>query len=139
MVNSTVIIFYERNRIKSMFQVDVMSRVPIYEQLIEQVEEYVITGILKAGDVLPSVRGLSVELKINPNTIQKAFAELEHKELIVTVPGKGRYISNEALVRLKEGKRNELEELKKMLCQLKLAGISKNEISEYVNMIYEEG
>jgi GntR family transcriptional regulator len=55
-----------------MFVVDVMSRVPVYEQIIKQVEEQVLTGILKEGDKLPSVRSLSVKLSINPNTIQKA-------------------------------------------------------------------
>ena len=56
-----------------MFVVDVMSRVPVYEQIIKQVEEQVLTGILKEGDKLPSVRSLSVKLSINPNTIHKAY------------------------------------------------------------------
>lgn len=69
-----------------MFVVDVMSRVPVYEQIIKQVEEQVLTGILKEGDKLPSVRSLSVKLSINPNTIQKAYTELDRRQLIITVP-----------------------------------------------------
>ena len=76
-----------------MFVVDVMSRVPVYEQIIKQVEEQVLTGILKEGDKLPSVRSLSVKLSINPNTIQKAYTELDRRQLIITVPGKGSFIS----------------------------------------------
>ena len=52
-----------------MFVIDVMSRVPVYEQIINQVEEQIMTGILKEGDKMPSVRSLSVKLSTNPNTI----------------------------------------------------------------------
>lgn len=80
-----------------MFVIDVMSRVPVYEQIINQVEEQILTGLLNSGDKMPSVRSLSVSLSINPNTIQKAYTELDRKKLIVTVPGKGSFISQEAL------------------------------------------
>lgn len=60
-----------------MFQIDTMSRIPIYEQLVEQVEYFVLNGILKEGEQIPSVRNLSVQLSINPNTIQKAYFELD--------------------------------------------------------------
>ena len=55
-----------------MFQLDVMSRIPVYEQIVSQFEEFVLRGIFASGERLPSVRGLSMELSINPNTIQKA-------------------------------------------------------------------
>ena len=72
-----------------MFVIDVMSRVPVYEQIINQVEEQIMTGILKEGDKMPSVRSLSVKLSTNPTTIQKAYSELDRRQMIVTVPGKG--------------------------------------------------
>ena len=56
-----------------MFQVDVMSRTPIYEQLIEQMEKFILTGTLREGDQIPSVRSLSVKLSVNHITILKAF------------------------------------------------------------------
>ncbi len=62
-----------------MFVIDVMSRVPVYEQIINQVEEQILTGLLNSGDKMPSVRSLSVSLSINPNTIQKAYTELDRK------------------------------------------------------------
>ena len=57
-----------------MFQIDTLSRVPVYEQIIEQMERFVLAGLLKPGTQLPSVRSLSTELSINPNTIQKAIS-----------------------------------------------------------------
>ena len=69
-----------------MFTIDVMSRVPVYEQLIKQVEDQVLKGIMKEGDKMPSVRSLSMELSTNPNTIQKAFMELDRRGILVSVP-----------------------------------------------------
>ena len=69
-----------------MFQIDTMSRIPIYEQIVEQVEYFVLNGILKEGEQIPSVRNLSVQLSINPNTIQKAYFELDKRELSVPFP-----------------------------------------------------
>ena len=54
-----------------MYHVDAMSRVPVYEQIVEQTEKFILAGILKPGDKIPSVRNLSIELSVNPNTIQK--------------------------------------------------------------------
>lgn len=110
-----------------MFVIDVMSRVPVYEQIINQVEEQIMTGILKEGDKMPSVRSLSVKLSTNPNTIQKAYSELDRRQMIVTVPGKGSFISPDAL-----------EALGVNVRELALAGISKDEIIENVNKVYEE-
>ena len=55
-----------------MFHIDPLSRKPVYEQIIDQMERFVLTGLMKPGTQLPSVRSLSMELSINPNTIQKA-------------------------------------------------------------------
>ena len=94
-----------------MFVVDVMSRVPVYEQIIKQVEEQVLTGILKEGDKLPSVRSLSVKLSINPNTIQKAYTELDRRQLIITVPGKGSFISEKAIEVVGANSREKMTEI----------------------------
>ena len=75
-----------------MFQIDSLSRTPVYEQIITQAEQLVAREILKPGDALPSVRTLSITLGINPNTIQKAYSELDRRELIVSVAGKGCFI-----------------------------------------------
>ena len=119
-----------------MFQIDNLSHVPVYEQLIRQVENYVLTGILREGDKLPSVRTLAASLTINPNTIQKAFAELDRRGITRSVPGKGSFISQEAKQVLAGEHREELKELEKYLNNFRLAGIGKEEILGCVEKVY---
>lgn len=119
-----------------MFVVDVMSRVPVYEQIIKQVEEQVLTGILKEGDKLPSVRSLSVKLSINPNTIQKAYTELDRRQLIITVPGKGSFISEKAIEVVGANSREKMTELNKIIEELALAGVTKEEIINNIEEVF---
>lgn len=119
-----------------MFVVDVMSRVPVYEQIIKQVEEQVLTCILKEGDKLPSVRSLSVKLSINPNTIQKAYTELDRRQLIITVPGKGSFISEKAIEVVGANSREKMTELNKIIRELALAGVTKEEIINNVEEVF---
>lgn len=119
-----------------MFVVDVMSRVPVYEQIIKQVEEQVFTGILKEGDKLPSVRSLSVKLSINPNTIQKAYTELDRRQLIITVPGKGSFISEKAIEVVVANSREKMTELNKIIRELALAGVTKEEIINNIEEVF---
>ncbi len=119
-----------------MFVVDVMSRVPVYEQIIKQVEEQVLTGILKEGDKLPSVRSLSVKLSINPNTIQKAYTELDRRQLIITVPGKGSFISEKAIKVVGANSREKMTELNKIIRELALAGVTKEEIINNIEEVF---
>ena len=119
-----------------MFVVDVMSRVPVYEQIIKQVEEQVLTGILKEGDKLPSVRSLSVKLSINPNTIQKAYTELDRRQLIITVPGKGSFISEKAIEVVGANSREKMTQLNKIIRELALAGVTKEEIINSIEEVF---
>lgn len=119
-----------------MFVVDVMSRVPVYEQIIKQVEEQVLTGILKEGDKLSSVRSLSVKLSINPNTIQKAYTELDRRQLIITVPGKGSFISEKAIEVVGANSREKMTELNKIIRELALAGVTKEEIINNIEEVF---
>lgn len=119
-----------------MFVVDVMSRVPVYEQIIKQMEEQVLTGILKEGDKLPSVRSLSVKLSINPNTIQKAYTELDRRQLIITVPGKGSFISEKAIEVVGANSREKMTELNKIIRELALAGVTKEEIINNIEEVF---
>lgn len=119
-----------------MFVVDVMSRVPVYEQIIKQVEEQVLTGILKEGDKLPSVRSLSVKLSINPNTIQKAYTKLDRRQLIITVPGKGSFISEKAIEVVGANSREKMTELNKIIRELALAGVTKEEIINNIEEVF---
>ena len=121
-----------------MFQVDVMSRTPIYEQLVNQTEQFILAGVLNAGDKLPSVRSLSMELAVNPNTIQKAVAELDRRGLVTSVPGKGCFISENAGKLLSDARRGDLGILRERLAEFKLAGVSKEEIMACVEAVFDE-
>lgn len=119
-----------------MFKIDIMSRIPVYEQIIRQTEKFVLMNILNSGDKFPSVRSLSLELSVNPNTIQKAMAELDRLGIVISVPGKGSFISDDAMERILERKRNNLTELKSTIKEMALAGIEKSEIIEMVESVY---
>ncbi len=121
-----------------MFSIDPMSRMPVYEQLIEQIERYVLTGILKPTEQLPSVRALSMSLSVNPNTIQKAYGSLDERKIIFSVPGKGCFVSTDAVSILSKKARKELSDFEKELKILKLAGIEKDELLEIINKIFDE-
>ena len=75
------------------FQCDTAARIPIYQQLVDQVREQVARGKLQPGDRLPSVRQLSRELVVNPNTIAKAYSELEHGGVILARQGLGVFVA----------------------------------------------
>lgn len=121
-----------------MYQIDVMSRVPVYEQIVEQTEKFILTGILKEGDKIPSVRNLSVSLSVNPNTIQKAISELDRRGLITSVPGKGCFVSDKAKKALSVVKRNNLEIIREKTEELVMAGIKKEEVIEVIEDVYEK-
>lgn len=118
-----------------MYRIDLLSRVPIYEQIISQTEKYIITGVLKPGDALPSVRGLSLSLHANPNTVQRAFTELERRGLISTFQGKGCFIRPDAKDVLSDKARQRLGEVKELCQELIAAGVSRDEIIKEINNI----
>ncbi|WP_335872453.1 GntR family transcriptional regulator [Bacillus sp. 2205SS5-2] len=76
-----------------MFDIDIRSRKPIYEQLVDKIKEFIISGVLTPDEKLPSVRHLSKELTVNPNTIQKAYRELEREGYLYSQPGKGSFVA----------------------------------------------
>ncbi|PLS03726.1 GntR family transcriptional regulator [Neobacillus cucumis] len=76
-----------------MFELDIRSRKPIYEQLVDKMKELIMNEILKPDEQLPSVRTLATELSINPNTIQKAYRELEIQGFIYSIKGKGSFVN----------------------------------------------
>lgn len=121
-----------------MFQIDVMSRTPVYEQLIEQVEKFILTGVLSEGDKIPSVRSLSMELSVNPNTIQKAVTELDRRGIIYSVPGKGCFVSDKAKEVIQVSKRGNLSGLSDSIRELALAGVTKEEIISCVEQVFGE-
>ena len=119
-----------------MFQIDSFSRVPVYEQIINQLEHFILTGILEADTQIPSVRNLSVTLSINPNTIQKAYAELDRNGIIYSVPGRGCFITKEAKGILSSQKQEKLTNLKDLVSELKLAGLPIDRVIATVKEVY---
>ena len=112
----------------SLICVDVKSRAPIYEQLISNIKSLVFNGLLKADEQLPSVRMLSRELTINPNTIQKAYTELERQGIIYSLPGRGNFVSanTEELARQKREKL--LSEIMTDIKKARDSGLSREDI-----------
>lgn len=121
-----------------MFSIDKMSRTPIYEQLIREFELSVLSGEIPADGKLPSVRNLSQELGVNPNTLQKAYAEIERRGLCYSVPGSGRFISSDALARLRSDKSSRLGELEELLISLKNVGVARQSIDSLVESVYSD-
>ncbi|MDE7253754.1 MAG: GntR family transcriptional regulator [Acetatifactor sp.] len=114
------------------------SMVPIYEQLVEQIKGLIVRGELTPDTVLPSVRGLSGELKISALTVKKAYDALEEEGLVVTVHGKGTYVakSNQNLLREEQAK-----EVEKLLAEAvergKRYGLTTEELRELFEIIME--
>ena len=119
-----------------MFQVDYMSRTPIYEQITEQIERFIASGILKPGDQLPSVRSLSAEISVNPNTIQKAYGELDAKGMLTSVPGRGCFVSSGAFAVIHDDGIKKLPQLTKMVEELIAAGVNREEIENAVSAAF---
>lgn len=122
-----------------MIQVDVRSRVPIYEQIVHSFKQMTMSGILSPDEKLPSVRELSQELTINPNTIQKAYQELERQNIIYTKRGQGSFVNPNIQAINKEEKMGELiEEIKRIIVESMYLGISKEKFLDIINSAYED-
>ncbi|MCL2411391.1 MAG: GntR family transcriptional regulator [Treponema sp.] len=80
------------------FSLDPSNGTPIYRQIIQQIEYAILSGRMKPGDRLPTIRSLAVELKTNPNTIAKSYSEMEIRGILETQVGSGTYISDKKTV-----------------------------------------
>ena len=105
---------------------------PIYIQLVEQLKEYIVAGNFKAGEKLPSVREFAMQIKVNPNTVQKALAEIENQKLIYTERTNGKFVTeNEELI---ENVKKELanEKVQKYFQNMNKLGIDKEKAITYL-------
>lgn len=118
-----------------MISIDPQSRTPIYEQIVNKLELLIIKGVLPPGSQIPSVRALSVSLSINPNTIQKAYNQLEQMGYIFSLKGRGNYVSDSAAAIA--GKQAQLKkDLLALMTQARVAGISKETCQELMEEAY---
>lgn len=121
-----------------LIRLDLQSRLPIYEQLKDKIMELVMLEELKAGDQLPSVRTFARELGVNPNTVQKAYQDLEREKVIYSVAGRGSYISSEINLsgRLVSG---HINKIKQAVQDAKACGIDRAEVLAAVDAVYHKG
>lgn len=105
---------------------------PIYLQLVEQLRLEIISGKLKMGEKIPSVRDFAMQVKVNPNTMQKALAELEREKLIYTERTNGKYITNDEEV-IKNLKKSIIDEkIDNFILDMQKMGISQKEVFAYL-------
>lgn len=119
-----------------MINIDKQSRTPVYEQLVDAFEKEIILGIRQPDSIIPSVRVLSVELGINPNTVQKAYLELERRNITYSVPGVGRFVSAEGAAILKKDLSEAEELLRKGVEYMKRAEVPLSEVIRRVQELY---
>jgi GntR family transcriptional regulator len=111
------------------FDIDLRADTPIYQQLVEGVKKAVATGILQAGDKLPSVRELSTQITINPHTIAKAYQELEREGIIETRRGRGTFVASRENQINQEEKRKLIDKMvDKILIEAFYMGIDEDEL-----------
>ncbi len=119
-----------------MIIVDYSDKRPIYEQIAERFQTLIISGVMEADEKLPSVRSLAVELSINPNTIQRAYMELEKDGFIYTVKGRGNFVKKDEEL-MNRQKEKLLAGLKEQTMNCLRQGIEKQEIIDCVERAAE--
>lgn len=121
-----------------MILLDYRDKRPIYEQVVDKLERLIVAGGLEVNFKMPSVRQLAMELSVNPNTIQRAYVQLEQDGYIYTVTGRGSFVAHESEWR--SGKEAELtKELRELFGRAKEAGLSYEKILRTLQETFEEG
>ncbi|MCQ4638185.1 GntR family transcriptional regulator [Anaerovorax odorimutans] len=115
------------------------SQQPIYEQIVDQIKALIMSGQAEEGEMLPSVRSLSKDLKISALTVKKAYDALEHEGFVNTVHGKGSFIAGTSPELLMEEHRKEVEsDLEMAILKGRRCGMTDQEILDLFNLIMEE-
>ena len=111
----------------------------IYEQIVNQLKNEIVTGELTPGEALPSIRMLAADLSVSVITTKRAYEELEKEGVIASVPGKGFYVCKQNNDILKEKQRRNLEErFQELIKESKNAGLLLEDVLEMVRFLYEE-
>ncbi len=119
-----------------MIVIDYKDRRPIYEQVVERFQDLIVKNVIRAGEQMPSVRSLAMELAINPNTIQKAYAELERRGFTYTVKGRGSFVSAREEF-LEYTQKEVLESFRNDVDDAKNLQIAKNVLTDIIDRCYE--
>lgn len=121
-----------------MILLDYRDKRPIYEQVVEKLERLIVGGALEPDAKMPSVRSMGVELAVNPNTIQRAYNQLEQEGYLYTVSGRGSFVAPESEWR--EGKKKKmLDECRQVTERAKEAGLGAEELKAELDRVFGEG
>lgn len=121
-----------------MITIDYKDRRPIYEQIIASIEDLAARGLLPPDSQLPSVRQLAMDLSINPNTIQRAYSQLEQAGVIYSVKGKGNFIASDGAKLREEKLRGLLQSLEGPLRQALALGATPEQLGQWLAQIIEQ-
>ncbi|MFX3623190.1 MAG: GntR family transcriptional regulator [Ectobacillus sp.] len=122
-----------------LIQLDPRSHLPIWEQIVNNVKELILRDVLSPHDKLPSVRELASMLVVNPNTVSKAYQELERQGVIETLRGKGTFVSAHLTPRKDEQRVAALrQQFKQILMEATYLGVSKDTLVEWLDACYKE-
>jgi len=105
----------------------------VFEEIAEQYKNYIRLGVLSAGEKLPSCRELAMELGINPNTVERAYAVLESEGLVVTLPKKGTYVAEAG-----GNAADMIAEAEKQIAACKAAGLPREEIAKIIDRVFNK-
>ncbi|AYB44306.1 GntR family transcriptional regulator [Paenibacillus lautus] len=112
---------------------------PIYIQIVNQIRQSILSGELRAGDSLPSIRQLAKDLQVSVITTKRAYEELEKEKLIDSVVGKGCFVSGANKDFIREQRMTRLEEkMVEIIRESKELSMSKQDVLDYLNLLYEE-
>lgn len=121
-----------------MFEIDLRSRDPIYQQLVDKMKQLIVNQILMPDEKLPSVRQLAQDLTINPNTIQKAYRELESEGFIYSVKGRGSFVmpmvnsdNEDKITHIKQ-------EISTRVKEVLFLGVTENELKGWINKMIDD-
>lgn len=107
---------------------------PLYEQVVERFKHLILCGVLKEDEKIPSVRNLAMDLSINPNTIQRAYTELEREGFIYSVKGRGNFVSS--VSKLRQYRHEELRtQLTSLVKEAESIGLTREKLIEHISTI----
>lgn len=122
-----------------MFTLNYSDHRPIYEQIKERLKQLILSGAMHTDAQLPSVRELALQLAINPNTIQRAYKELEAEGYIYSVRAKGSFVAPVRTTTMESHREKLYAQLGKTVKELAFAGASKDDVISYIKSVYDEG
>jgi GntR family transcriptional regulator len=121
-----------------MLQLDFGDRRPVYEQIKDKIKNLIIMGVLTENEKIPSVRELAASLTINPNTIQKAYKDLENEGYIYSQKARGSFVAPQKKTACERDTDNLFETLTSVVRELKFLGHGKEELAEIIDKLYKE-